>query len=71
MSSPLTDEIVALEDALEKRDATISRLREILDRAHAIVKEAVAYQIWHDDGPNEEFFRETLADIDAALNEEL
>lgn len=71
MSSPITDEIVALENALQKRDETIARQRDLLERARAITAEAVHANIWHDDGLNEDFYRDTLADIDAMLLETL
>lgn len=69
MSSPITDEIVALEDALEKRDAKIERQREILEHARAIVSEAIARKIWDADRLDELYYRETLDDIDTMLDE--
>ena len=67
MASPITDEIVALENALQKRDKVIDQQRELLEHARAIISEAVSAQIWHDDGLDELFYRETLMDIDVML----
>ena len=67
MASPITDEIVALENALQKRDKVIGQQRELLEHARAIIAEAVTAQIWYDDGLDELFYRETLEDIDVML----